>query len=186
MRTVVAIAAVACLAGCLASGPALAAMTVIGGGAAEACYKAAKDGKSDRQSIDICDLALDAEMLSPEDRGHTYVNRGVMKLHRGQFDDAHADFDAGIALDPQVGEGWVNRGALYLTERRYKEALADINKALTLGLREPAKAYFNRAVAYEGLDDEQSAYLDYQQALTLKPGWDLPQHELLRFTVTRR
>ena len=49
-----------------------------------------------------------------------------------------------------------------------------------------AKAYFNRAVAYEGVDDEKSAYLDYQQALALKPDWEAPKHELQRFTVTRR
>ena len=61
-----------------------------------------------------------------------------------------------------------------------------MNAALRLGVREPEKAYFNRALAYEGLDDEKSAYLDFQQALTLKPGWALPEHELLRFTVSRR
>ena len=77
-------------------------------------------------------------------------------------------------------------GAMFIGERRYKEALADIDKALSLGLHEPAKAYYNRAIAYEGLDDETQAYLDYQQALVLNPGWELPQHELLRFTVTRR
>ena len=42
------------------------------------------------------------------------------------------------------------------------------------------------ALAYEGLEDAKSAYLDYQQALTLKPDWQLPQQQLLRFTVTRR
>jgi hypothetical protein len=26
-------------------------------------------------------------------------------------DAAHADFNAGIALIPEVGEGWINRGA---------------------------------------------------------------------------
>ena len=81
---------------------------------------------------------------------------------------------------------WINRGAMFLSQRRYKEALVDIDKAISLGLKEPAKAYYNRAIAYEGLDDVTSAYQDYQQALVLKPGWDLPQHELLRFTVTRR
>ena len=50
--------------------------------------------------------------------------------------------------------------------------------------KEPEKAYFNRALAYEGLDDEKSAYLDYQQAATLKPSWDAPRLELRRFTVS--
>ena len=59
-------------------------------------------------------------------------------------------------------------------------------KGLDLGTNEPAKAYYNRAVAYEGIDDEADAYQDYQEALVLQPGWDLPKQELLRFTVTRR
>jgi tetratricopeptide (TPR) repeat protein len=171
---------------CLFAGQALAAMTVIGGGQAQECFQAARDGKADKASIDICNLALDTEALTPADRGGTYVNRGVMELRQGMYEVAHADFNAGIALNPDVGEGWINRGAMFIGERRYKEALADIDKALSLGLREPAKAYYNRALAYEGLDDEKSAYLDYQQALVLQPGWDLPEHELLRFTVTRR
>jgi len=64
--------------------------------------------------------------------------------------------------------------------------LADITKGLALGVKQPEKAYFDRALAYEGLDDEKSAYFDYQQAVTLKPDWPLPQRELLRFTVTHR
>ena len=167
-------------------GQALAAMTVVGGGQAQECFKAAKGGKSDRESIATCTLALDTEALAPEDRGGTFVNRGVLELRQGQYEVAHADFDEGIRLNPNIGEGFANRGAMFIGERRYKEALADIDRALALGMCEPAKAYYDRALAYEGLDDEQSAYLDYQQALVLQPGWDLPQHELLRFTVTRR
>jgi tetratricopeptide (TPR) repeat protein len=170
----------------LVFGSARAAVTVLGGGRAQECFLAAKAGKSDSIALSACDFALDTEMLAPKDRGGTFINRGVMKLTRGDYEAAHADFDAGIAIIPEVGEGWVNRGAMFIGERRYKEALSDIDKALTLGLHEPAKAYYNRALAYEGLDDETSAYLDYQQALVLRPGWDLPQRELLRFSVTRR
>ncbi len=170
----------------LAAGPASAAISVLGGGQAQDCYLAAKAGKSDNAALAACTFALDTEMLEPRDRGGTLINRGVMKLLRSEFDAARADLDAGIALIPDVGEGWVNRGAMYLGKKRYREALSDIDKALALGVKEPAKAYYNRAIAYEGMDDEASAYLDYQQALVLQPGWALPQHELLRFSVTRR
>ena len=64
--------------------------------------------------------------------------------------------------------------------------MADLNKAIALGVDEPEKAYYNRALAYEGLEDAKAAYLDYVQALTIKPDWVLPQQQLLRFTVTRR
>jgi tetratricopeptide (TPR) repeat protein len=172
--------------GLLAALPAMSAVTVIGGGMAEDCSHAAFAGKADNDSMRLCSEALETEPLDVRDKAGTYVNRGVMRLRRRADDQARADFDAAIALEPKLGEGWVNRGALSISERRYQEGMDDINHGLQLGVKEPEKAYFNRAVAYEGLDDEKAAYLDYQQALSLKPDWALPQRELLRFTVTRR
>jgi tetratricopeptide (TPR) repeat protein len=166
--------------------PAGAAVSVFAGAEAEACSHAALAGKSDPDSIKLCDQSLEGEILSPTDRAGTYINRGVMKLRRGAFEEARADFDAGIGLAPQVGEGWINRGAVFVGEKRYRDGLGDLDRGLALGVKEPEKAYYNRGLAHEGLDDETAAYLDYQQALTLKPDWDLPRHELLRFTVTRR
>ncbi len=174
------------VAAVLAGAPARAAVMVFGGGMAEDCSRAAIAGKSDPGSILTCSLALGADDLDRLDRAATLINRGVMKLRRGAFEDARADLDASIVLTPAIGEAWVNMGAVSVGEGRYQAALNDLTKALALGVKEPEKAYFNRALAYEGLDDEKSAYFDYQHALSLKPGWDLPKHELLRFTVTRR
>ncbi len=70
--------------------------------------------------------------------------------------------------------------------KQYQSALEDLTRGLALGVKEPEKAYFNRALAYEGVDNEKAAYFDYEKALALKPGWILPQKELLRFTVTTR
>ena len=163
-----------------------AAMTVFGGGAAEDCYKSVKAGLSDIGAIAVCDSALQDEAMDNRDRGGTYVNRGVLKMRRGALAEAHADFDAGVKLAPLAGEAWINRGAVLLAEKRYTESLADINKGIQLGIKELEKAYFNRALVYEGMDDEKSAYADYQQALVIKPDWEAPKKELLRFTVTRR
>jgi tetratricopeptide (TPR) repeat protein len=169
-----------------AATPAGAFVTVFGGGLAEACAKAAFAGLSDAESIRVCDGALLSEELSAGDRAATFTNRGVMKLRRGELEDARRDFDAAIALAPKVGEAWLNRGAVDVGERRYRQGLEDIDKGIALGLTEPEKAYYDRGLAHEGLDDETSAYFDYQQAATLKPDWILPQQELLRFSVTRR
>ena len=61
-------------------------------------------------AIATCDMALDTEVLARDDRGGTYINRGVMKLRRHLYEAAHLDFDAGIALIPKAGEAWVNPG----------------------------------------------------------------------------
>ena len=180
-------AIVTVLAGALVlGGPAKAVVLVFGGGMAEACSKAAFDGKFDTASESICSNSLQIEPLSTPDRAATFVNRGVMKLRRGDYEAARADFDASIALVATTGEAFVNRGAVFIGERRFKAGLADLNTAIELGVSEPEKAYFNRALAYEGLNDEKSAYFDYQQALNLKPDWEAPKVELLRFTVSHR
>ncbi|MGI8841520.1 MAG: tetratricopeptide repeat protein [Caulobacteraceae bacterium] len=167
-------------------GPAGAAVTVIGGGMAQDCSRAAFAGKSDRASILTCALALGGEDLDTTDRAGTLINRAVMELRGLAFEAARADLDASIALTPTIGEAWVNLGAVAVGEKHYSTAVDDLTRALSLGVKEPEKAYFNRALAYEGLDDEKSAYFDYRRAVALKPDWPLPQHELLRFTVSRR
>lgn len=170
----------------LSAGVANASVTVFGGGLAEACSRAAFDGKSDGASIRLCDQALDTEMLESHDRAGTFINRAVMKLRQRAYEAARADLNAAIAMAPSIGEGWINRGAVSVAEKRFRDGVTDLTKGIELGVREPEKAYYNRALAEEGLDDEKGAYLDYEQAVALKPDWDLPHQELLRFTVTRR
>lgn len=168
------------------AGSACAAVTVIGDTLAEDCSQAAFHGKSDNASLELCNMALENGVLGARDQAGTYVNRGVIQMGRHDYDDARADFDRAISIDAKMGEGWVNRGAVNVGEKRYQDAVSDISKGLELGITEPAKAYYNRALAYEGLDDEKSAYFDYEQAVTLEPKWDLPQKELLRFTVIQK
>lgn len=170
----------------LITGAAQAATTVIGTGLAAECSNAAQRGRSDRTSVQVCDEALADEVMTVRDRAKTLINRGVMKMRRGEYDDALVDLNSSTALQDDIGEAYINRGAILIALRRYREGLDQINKGLELGIEEPAKAYYNRALAYEGLEDARAAYLDYQQAVTLEPDWALPQQQLLRFTVTRR
>ena len=168
------------------AGSSQAAVTVLGGGMAKQCSEAALGGESDARFEDICSQALDSEILSLRDRAGTYVNRGILKLRRKDFSGSQFDFNRAIETKPDLGEAYVNRGAAAVGARRYADGLADINKALELGLQEPEKAYFNRALAYEGLDNMKAAYFDYQKAVELNPEWDQPKKELARFTVERR
>jgi len=163
-----------------------AAVTVIGGGQAEACSKAAIAGKTDLKSERLCTDALETEMLSSRDRAGTFVNRGVLKMRRLSYEAAIKDFDIAVEMQPQLAEAYVNRGAAAIGEHRYAESLPDLNKAIALGVQDPAKAYFNRALAYEALDDVKSAYFDYQKAVELKPDWQAPKDELVRFHVSSK
>ena len=169
---------------CLAAGPACAAVKVFGSGYARQCYDAAAAGHYDRAAIHLCDLALEDDSLIPADRGGTLVNRGVMRLHLRDYVQAQVDLDSGVAMNPQAGDGWLDRGAAKLALHHDRAALTDINRAISLGVHEPEKAYYDRAIAEERLDDEKAAYFDYQRAAEIKPGWELPIKELSRFTVS--
>ncbi|MBP7704958.1 MAG: hypothetical protein KA105_06690 [Caulobacter sp.] len=185
-KVVFAFAFASIAAAALPAGPASAAAFVIGGGMADACSQAAVQGRDDRASLDTCTVALESQPLVGRDRAGTLVNRGVIHLRRKAFIDARRDFDAALRLEPQLGEAFVNRGAAYIAERRYSEGVAEIDRGLALGADEPEKAYFNRALAWEGLDDMKAAWLDYQKALELRPDWEAPRRELARFSISRQ
>ena len=179
-------AALVATAALMAANGAQAAVTVIGGGLAEACSKAALTGKTEARFERVCTEALETESLSARDKAGTYVNRGVLKLRRLDWGDAIKDFNAALHMQPTMGEAYVNRGAAAIGDHRYAESLPDLNRAIELGTEEPAKVYYNRALAYEGLDDVKSAYFDYQKALELSPEWAAPKQELARFHVERK
>lgn len=169
-----------------ATSGAQAAVTVIGGGMAQACSEAALGGETDPKFVKLCTDALETEFLNATDRAGTFVNRGVMRLRQAAYPEATRDFNAALKIKPELGEAYVNRGAASIGRKDYEGSLPDINRGLELGVDEPAKAYYNRALAYEGMDDTRSAYFDYRKAQELAPEWEAPAKELTRFKVDRR
>jgi tetratricopeptide (TPR) repeat protein len=162
-----------------------ASTLIIGGGAAKDCAKAAIDGRSDPAAVTTCTVAIDTETLNFRDRARTYVNRGVLQMRQRNYDGAVRDFDAASGIDPDLGEAFVNRGAAYVGISHFGQALVQIDQGLALGVKDPQKAYYNRAVANESLGDLTAAYRDYSRAAELDPAWDAPKNELARFTVKR-
>jgi tetratricopeptide (TPR) repeat protein len=167
--------------------PASAAVTVIGATSARMCYEAAEARSLPSQtSIYRCDEALEREALSEYETVATYVNRGILKLRRGQIDDAIADFDTAIARNPNEPEAYLNKGmaTLRLTNG-WEQAVPLFNTAIEKETRRPAIAYYGRAVAHELGGEIKEAYRDYRQASLIEPHWRDPQTELARFTVRR-
>lgn len=165
--------------------PAQASVFVVGGGLATECSKATFKGLFDERAMGVCNQALESEAMDRASMAGTLVNRGVMYLRRMDLRNARQDFDRSVLVDPTLGEAFINRGAAMIAQRQYEPAIAEIDKGLQLGSEEPEKAYFNRALAYEGLGEMKRAYFDYQKAIELKPDWEAPKAQLLRFTVTR-
>lgn len=163
------------------------AVTVIGHDAhARRCAERVTAGDASDATVSTCSRALNYRRITRESHVQVLVNRGVTHLRRNETDSALADFDAVIALAPRNAEAHLNRGAALVQLGRYGPAIAAITEALSLGVNEPHKAYFNRGIARESLGDLRGAYEDYSTALEIEPDWGPASAELARFARGRR
>jgi len=178
-------AAFGCAGLLLLSAPAHALITVVGAGMAHDCFIAAKAGTDPRGGIAICDMALAEELLSARARAGTFINRAVMKVALGQIDDAMADYNSGLSLDPGLGDGYVDRGAALITLKRYDEAIADIDKGIGLGQTYEHVGYYNRGVAEFFLGRITQSYYDFKKASEIAPEFAPAREQLKNFVVTR-
>lgn len=192
------IATLLALATGLATGAAAADTAVIGASFARACFEAAARGPSPaqplrdtlrplRDALRLCDGALHEDALPLDQRVATYVNRGIIQMHAGQFAAAIADYDTAIRLGPDVAEAYVNKGiALMNWGNRTDQAVTMLSAGIDRGPLKPEVAYYSRGIANETLGRTREAYEDYSRAAQLAPGWADPVTELQRFQTVRR
>jgi tetratricopeptide (TPR) repeat protein len=167
--------------------PAAAAVTVLGSTSARLCYESAETpGAASLSALGRCDEALSEDMITERDRIATHVNRGIIRLRRGELDAAVADFDTAIARDPKEAEAYLNKGMAMLRREDGASAIGLFDTALAKKTSRPEIAYYGRAVAHEMSGRVAAAYRDYREANRLAPEWEDPRVELARFTVRQR
>jgi tetratricopeptide (TPR) repeat protein len=175
------------MAAALAAGAAPVAASVVALGSTDArlCYEAA-DSRMTPGGRDVrrCDNALLNDNLTNYETVATHVNRGILRLRRGLSDEAIADFDEAIRLDPDQPEAYLNKGAALLQRQSTSEALQLFTVALDRRTSRPAIALYGRAIANEQLGNVRAAYNDYRAASEAAPNWAEPRTELQRFRVT--
>ena len=76
-----------------------------------------------------------------------YNNRGITYRTLKRYDEALADFNRAIELDPTFSAAFSNRGITYHTLQRYDDALADYTRAIELDPTK-ASAYLNIGALY--------------------------------------
>ena len=157
-----------------------------GGGFASACYAAAAARQATSDNIFLCDRALAAQRLSDFDVMATHVNRGILRMLRGDQAAAVADFDTAIGMNPSHPEAWLNKGVVTFDRGDSGSASQLAQKALDLGTRKPALAYYIRGFADEDRGKTSAAYSNFRRAAELAPSWSLPREELKRYRVVSR
>ena len=166
--------------------PATAGSVSIGNSTARDCYEAAIARSADRNSFYHCNLALDQEALSRQDRAATLVNRGALYLRGHNYHSAGRDFNAALKTDAANAEAWLNLAIVNLQQGGSTDAIPMIDKSLALNTERQALAFYSRSIAYERLGRIRAAYADLQRAHELAPQWNEPLEDLKRYQVHRR
>ena len=166
--------------------PASAAILTVGGSFAEGCFRFAESRVATLDAMQTCDRAVSEEALSYDDEFATYVNRGIVRMHRKEFAGAQADFDRAVAMNPKRGEPYLNMAVLRFKQGDSAGAIPLFDKALAYGTDAPEAAYYGRGLAHEDTGNLKAAYADLRRAVELRPKWDEPARELARYQVRRR
>jgi tetratricopeptide (TPR) repeat protein len=117
-----------------------------------------------REFGELPTLRATAEELAAED----YLIRGITYLDLKHYDQAIADFNHGLDLDPHSARIYAHRGNAYRAQGRNDEALADYSRAIELDA-DSVVAYINRAGLYSTLRDYEHALEDANRACELVP-----------------
>jgi Flp pilus assembly protein TadD len=83
-------------------------------------------------------------------------------------DDAHAEYDRVIAIDPKMPEAYLNLGLLLLDKHEYRGAVVPLRKAVEL-LPAQSRPRLLLAIAQERAGDAAGAAQSFEGALSLEP-----------------
>lgn len=134
-----------------------------------------REGRTD-EALGLVQSAIDlAERDLPPDahpvhRMVLFGNRAQLLARLGRTEEALADFDRAVAIDPGFPDNYLDRGNLLFEIGRTEEALADYETAMRVSPPLP-EAYYNRAELRLAAGDLYGARADLDHVIELDPGY---------------
>src|SRR3954447_21019723 len=128
---------------------------------------AGKNATPDLQ-INGCTAAIQSGRLTGNNLSLAHHNRGLAYAKRGGLENAIADFDEAIRLNPQSARPYNDRGFTYARQGNFDRAIADYSEAIRLDPRY-VLALRNRGFAYYVEREYDRAISDYNVAIQLDP-----------------
>ena len=96
-----------------------------------------------------------------------YATRGQVLAKSGKNEEALAEFDRALALDPYNVQALYGRGLIYQGEKQYQQAIEDFTAANGLSPQK-VEPLLGRATSYLAIDKAKAA-ASYGRAIALRP-----------------
>ena len=97
-----------------------------------------------------------------------YATRGQVLAKSGKTEEALAEFDRALALDPYNVQALYGRGLIYQAEKQYQQAIEDFTAANGL-TPQKVEPLLGRATSYLALDKAREAVADLDEAVQADP-----------------
>ncbi|MEH2205971.1 MAG: tetratricopeptide repeat protein [Nostoc sp.] len=97
-----------------------------------------------------------------------FLELGVDKMRRGDYQEAIKNFNRAIELKKDLAVAYSDRCLAYLQLQDYHQAIADCTQAINFA-PDNFEAYLNRGVAHYRQGDYSAAIVDHNRAIALKP-----------------
>jgi tetratricopeptide (TPR) repeat protein len=94
-----------------------------------------------------------------------YLNRGLARNQKSDYDGAISDFDKAISLDSKSADAYNARGLAHYYKVDLERSIADYDKAIAIN-PSFAEAYGNRAVSLVTLHRDVQAEKDLKKCLS--------------------
>ena len=122
-----------------------------------------------------CDVWQDAGKLwddtiekYPNEIFDAYNNRGVYYIAQNRYEEALADLNHALALNPRVARAWVNKGSVYAETNRNDSAYVCFERAIEIAPDYP-EGLANRGAIRSRRGDLAGAVEDFARAIRLNP-----------------
>lgn len=119
-------------------------------------------------AIQHCTRAIDSKKYSGAELARLHHNRGIELLAKNRYEEATADFDTALRLDPKLGDAYFHRGNAWSARGDSARALADFDAALKLNPKD-RDALASRAYEWVVKGDFKRAIADRDAVLKLDP-----------------
>lgn len=106
-----------------------------------------------------------------------HYNVGKNLQDEAMYDEAIAEFNEAIKIDPVFTDAYISRGYTYILKKNYDLAIVDYTKAISLDPDNPI-AFNGRGAAYLYTKQFNLALQDYYRSLEIKPGQEQIQKNI--------